>query len=86
MDKVKEWTWSAEEMLDGQGQRVDVPAHAKTVKKDHSLPQENRKKFFAESCLTSPGRSNRSKDRTELHLNVFAYYFIFSPQVTSEYR
>ena len=37
------WTtpWSAEEMLDGQHQRVDIPAHARTTHK--GLLQERLK-------------------------------------------
>ena len=44
MDNMKEWTslpmpellttsWLAEEMLDGQHERVDIPAHARTAHK-----------------------------------------------------
>ena len=57
--------WSAEEMLDGQHQRVNIPAHARTAHK--VLPRKDQKRISAESSLMSPWWSNRSMDWTELN-------------------
>ena len=69
--------WSAEEMLDGQRQRVNIPVHAKTAHKG-LLQKKNSKKISAESSLTSPRRANRSRDWTEL---MFATDYIFRHKV-----
>ena len=61
------WTtpWPAEEMLDGQHQRVDIAAHARTT--HNGLLQRDWKRSSAELVLTSPRRPNRSRDWTELN-------------------
>ena len=62
---------SAEEMLDGQYQRVDIPAHARSTQK--GLPQKRLEEISAESSLFTPRRPNRSRDRTELHWTELWY-------------
>ena len=52
--------WSAEEMLDGQHQIVDIPAQATTA---HNGPcRKDWKNISAESSLLSPRRPSRSRD------------------------
>ena len=65
---------SAEELLDGQHQRLDIPARSGTA---HSgLPQKTGKGSLLNrpSCLLPPplppGRSNRSRGWTELNCIV----------------
>ena len=46
------WWRLAKEMLDGQHQRVDIPAHARTAHKD--LSRKDWKRIFTEWSLISP--------------------------------
>ena len=64
---IGEWAmpWLAEEMLDGQHQRVDIAAHTRTT--HNGLLQRDWKRSSAELVLTSPRRPNRSRDWTELN-------------------
>ena len=57
--------WSPEEMLDGQHQRVDIPALARTIHK--GLLQKIWKKISAELPLMSPQWPNQSRGLTELN-------------------
>ena len=55
--------WSAEEMLDGQGQRIDVPVYELLTR---AFCREDWKRLFAESSFMSPRGPSQSKDWTEL--------------------
>ena len=57
--------WSAEEMLDGQHQIIDIPAHARSS--HNGLLQKTLKRISAESSLMSPRPPIRSMDWTELN-------------------
>ena len=57
--------WSAKEMLDGQHQRVDIPAHARTAHK--AFCKKDWKRISAESFSVSPRRPNRSRELTDLN-------------------
>ena len=57
---------SAEEMLDGQHQRVDIPAHARTAHRG-LLKRQDWKSIFAGSPLMNSRRPSLSRDWTELN-------------------
>ena len=57
--------WSAEEMLDGQHQRVDIPAHARTAHK--GLLKKRLEEDLCRIVPHVPRRSNRSRNQTELN-------------------
>ena len=57
--------WSAEEMPDGQRQRVDIPCPCQNCSK--GLCRKDRKMISAESSLSSTRRPNRSRNWTELN-------------------
>ena len=52
--------WQAEEMLNGQHQRVDIPACSRIAHK--GFLQQRQEEDPAESSLMSPRRLNRSRD------------------------
>ena len=68
--------WSAEEKLDGQHQRMDIPAHVRTTynglpqkkktkknpKKTPTTTKTNKLKYRFESFVMSPQLPNRSKN------------------------
>ena len=57
--------WSAEKMLDGQLQKVDIPAHAKLLTR--ASCGKDWKRISAESSLMSPWHPNQSREWTELN-------------------
>ena len=60
--------WSAEEMLDGQYQRVDVSAHARTAHK--GLLQKSLEKDLCCIVPRVPRRPYRLRDWTELNYDA----------------
>ena len=61
--------WSAEEMLDEQHQRVNIPARARTAY-GGLLQKTDWKRISAESSLVSPQQPNWSRDWTELNMET----------------
>ena len=63
--------WPAEEVLDRQDQRVDIPAHARTAHErllhKKKWRKKNWKRMSAESSFMSPQQPYRSRDWTDLN-------------------
>ena len=72
--------WLVEEMLDGQHQRVDIPAHARTAHMGSC--RWDWKRISAKLSTMSPWWPNRSRDWTELKRRLVVHQGYLSLEVS----